>query len=113
MPNPDNIRQAMNRNDPRQRGLIGAAWSLGYFAHFAAGGARRIALGGMAGPFGLVHAPADFPQPWFDQAGGLFPVYHVVRGCARLKGAPMRVVKISAPREVQVLPRRTSCGSAT
>ena len=101
MPNPDNIRQAMNRNDPRQRGLIGAAWSLGYFAHFAAGGARRIALGGMAGPFGLLHAPADFPQPWFDQAGGLFPVYHVVRGCARLKGAPMRVVKISAPREVQ------------
>ncbi len=45
MPNPDNIRQAMNRNDPRQRGLLGAAWSLGYFAHFAAGGARQIALG--------------------------------------------------------------------
>ena len=103
MPNPDNIRQAMNRNDPRQRGLLGAAWSLGYFAHFAAGGARQIALGGAIGPFGLLHAPADFPQPWFDQAGGLFPVYHVVRGLARLKGAPMRALKISAPREVQGL----------
>ena len=57
-PNPDNVRQAMNRNDPRQRGLLGAAWSLGYFAHFAAGGARQIALGGAVGPFGLLHAPA-------------------------------------------------------
>src|SRR5690606_13477607 len=25
--NPDNIRQAMNRNDPRQRGMLGAAWA--------------------------------------------------------------------------------------
>ncbi len=100
-PNPDNIRQAMNRNDPRQRGLIGAAWSLGYFAHFVAGGARQVALGGAVGPFGLLHAPANFPQPWFDKAGGLFPVYHVVRGIARLKGAPMRALSISAPREVQ------------
>jgi hypothetical protein len=90
MPNPDNVRQAMNRNDPRQRGLLGAAWSLGYFAHFAAGGARQIALGGAVGPFGLLHAPADFPQPWFDEAGGLFPVYHVLRGLARLRGAAMR-----------------------
>ena len=85
-PNPDNVRQAMNRNDPRQRGLLGAAWSLGYFAHFAAGGARQIALGGAVGPFGLLHAPADFPQPWFDKAGGLFPVYHVLRGLARAQG---------------------------
>ena len=99
-PNPDNVRQAMNRNDPRQRGLLGAAWSLGYFAHFAAGGARQIALGGAVGPFGLLHAPADFPQPWFDEAGGLFPVYHVVRGLARLRGAPMRALSVSAPREV-------------
>jgi hypothetical protein len=100
-PNPGNIRQAMNRNDPRQRGLLGAAWSLGYFASFAAAGARQIALGGAVGPFGLLHAPADFPQPWFDEAGGLFPVYHVLRGLARLKGAPMRALSISAPREIQ------------
>ena len=100
-PNPDNIRQAMNRNDPRQRGLLGAAWCLGYFGHFAAGGARQIALGGAVGPFGLLHAPADFPQPWFDKAGGLFPVYHVLRGLARLRGAPMRALSVSAPREVQ------------
>ena len=101
MLNPDNVRQAMNRNDPRQRGLLGAAWNLGYFAHFAAGGARQIALGGAVGPFGLLHAPADFPQPWFDEAGGLFPVYHVLRGLARLRGAAMRALSVSAPREIR------------
>ncbi len=37
--NPGNIRQAMNWNDPRQRGLFGAVWNLGYFADFTAGGA--------------------------------------------------------------------------
>jgi hypothetical protein len=100
-PNPRNIRQAMNRNDPRQRGLLGAAWNLAYFAHFARGGAREIALGGGVGPFGLLHTPADYPQPWFDDAGGFFPVYHVVRGLARLHGAPMRAVEISSAREVQ------------
>ena len=99
--NPDNIRQAMNRNDPRQRGLLGAAWNLAYFAHFARGGAREIALGGAVGPFGLLHTAADHAQPGFDGAGGFFPVYHVVRGLARLKNRPMRAIEISAPREVQ------------
>ena len=101
MPNSGNIRQAMNRNDPRQRGLLGAAWNLAYFSHFAGGGARQIALGGAVGPFGLLHASADYPQPWFDEAGGLFPVYHVARGLARLGGAPMRALDISAPRGIQ------------
>ncbi len=100
-PNPGNIRQAMNRNDPRQRGLIGAAWTLAYFAHFARGGARQIAIGGAVGPFGLTYAPADYPQPWFEQNGGLYPVYHVVRGLAGLRDAPMRAVEVSAPREIQ------------
>ena len=97
------IRQAMNRNDPRQRGLLGAAWNLAYFTHFAYGGAQAIALGGAVGPFGLLHAPAAYPQPWFDERGGLFPSFHVVKGLARLKGAPMRRTEISAPRDVQAL----------
>ena len=99
--NPGNIRQAMNRNDPRQRSLLGAAWNLAYFAHFARGGAQAIALGGCVGPFGLLHTPADYPQPGFDGEGGLFPVYHIVRGLAALKGEAMRAVEISAPRNVQ------------
>ena len=88
--NPGNVRQAMSRNDPRQRGLLGAAWALGYFADFAGAGASAIALGGCTGPFGAVSAPTDGPQPWFDRHGGVYPVFHVLRGLARLRGARMR-----------------------
>ena len=103
MANPNNIRQAMNRNDPRQRGLLGAAWNLAYFAHFARGGAHAIALGGGVGPFGAVYTEAPYPQPWFEEHRGLFPVYHVLRGLARLKGRQLRRIEISAPREIQAI----------
>lgn len=103
MANPDNIRQAMNRMDPRQRGLLGAAWHLGYFAHFARGGADWITLGGGVGEFGLVHVPTDYGQPWYDEAGGVYPVFHVFRGLARLGGAPLVDVTCAPGREVQAL----------
>ena len=103
MENPDNIRQAMNRNDPRQRGLLGAAWALGYFAHFARGGAQAITLGGAVGPFGLLFTPEPWPQPWFDHHGGLFPVFHVIRGLARLANAPLREAQVSVPGKLAAL----------
>jgi D-apionolactonase len=103
MDNPDNIRQAMNRMDPRQRGLLGAAWYLGYFAHFARGGADWITLGGGVGEFGLVHVPTDYAQPWFDEAGGVYPAFHVFRGLARLGGAALVEVTCTPAREVQAL----------
>jgi D-apionolactonase len=93
--NPGNIRQAMNFNDPRQRGLLGAAWALGYFARFAAGGASAIALGGTTGAFGLVHVKQSWPQPWFDDEGGVLPMFHVLRGLAALGGKRMRAVEAS------------------
>ena len=85
--NPRNVRQAMNRADPRQRGLLGAAWNLAYFADFARGGADAVALGAGTGPSGVVHDGS--PAPWFDDHGGLYPVFHVLRGLARLRGAQM------------------------
>ncbi|HEY4162291.1 MAG TPA: hypothetical protein VGM59_04455, partial [Dongiaceae bacterium] len=103
MENPNNIRQAMNYNDPRQRGLLGAAWILGYYAHFANGGAEAITFGGTTGAFGLVHAKQTWPQPWYDQAGGLYPAYHVVRGLAGLAGHKMHPVEISLPSKVQAV----------
>ena len=98
--NPGNIRQAMNLNDPRQRSLLGAAWNLGYFARFAYGGAEAISLGGLAGPFGVLHTPASYPQPWYDDHGGLFPVFHVLRGLAGLGGSPLRQLDISNPTQI-------------
>jgi D-apionolactonase len=103
MANPGNIRQAMNGMDPRQRGLFAAAWSVGFVARFAAGGASALTLGGTTGPFGIAYAKADYPQPWFDQNGGLYPVYHAIKGMAALRGRPLIDLAISQPREIQAI----------
>jgi D-apionolactonase len=101
--NPANIRQAMNFNDPRHRGLVGAAWALGFFARFAAGGAAAIALGATTGAFGLLHSAQPWPQPWFDENGGLYPAFHVLRGLAQLGGDTMRAITCSAPSRLQAV----------
>lgn len=109
--NPDNIRQAVNFNDPRQRGIIGAAWHLGYFAAFAQGGAHAIALGAAVGAFGVMWVPSHFPQPWFDGNGGFYPVWHVLRGLARLAGQRVRVLDISVPEKIRGLAVDTRAGA--
>ena len=106
--NPHDFRQAMNRNDPRQRGLIAAAFDVGYFAHMAIGGAKAIALGGLAGPFGTVSSQTPWPQPFFDQSHGLYPVYHVRRTLASLRGANLQSLKIARPRDVMGLSAKTA-----
>ncbi|MCX5517322.1 hypothetical protein OSH10_02640 [Kaistia defluvii] len=106
--NPGNIRQAINFNDPRQRGLLGAAWALGFFARFAEGGASTITLGGTTGAFGLVHAKHDWPQPFFDEAGGVFPMFHVLRGMARLAGRPLR--QVTTPDAIEAIAAETGDG---
>ncbi len=98
--NPDNIRQAMNFNDPRQRGLLGAAWTVAYFAQFALGGAEAVALGAPVGAFGAIHAPTSFPQPWYQENGGFYPLYHPLRGLARLNGKRMRAVESADPARI-------------
>jgi hypothetical protein len=101
MENPRNIRQAMNRNDPRQRALLGAAWTIGYFAHFARFGFSAVAVGGTTGPFGLVYTPQSWPQPWYEAIGGAFPVFHAIRLLSAASGKPLRALDISNPSAVQ------------
>jgi hypothetical protein len=103
MANPGNIRQAMNGMDPRQRGLLVSAWAVGFVGHFAKGGASALTLGGIVGEFGVAYAKAAYPQPWFDENGGLFPVYHVIKGLAALRGLPLIDLAISRPREMQAI----------
>jgi D-apionolactonase len=103
MANPRNIRQAMNGMDPRQRGLFAAAWTVGFVARFAQGGAAALTLGGIVGEFGIAYAKGDYPQPWFDDAGGVYPVFHAVKGLAALHGQPLVDLAISNPREVQAI----------
>ncbi|KAA0970236.1 hypothetical protein FPY71_06810 [Aureimonas fodinaquatilis] len=101
MANPNNIRQAANFNDPRQRGLLGAAWAIGFFSRLAKAHASTITLGGATGAFGLLHAPQDWPQPYFDENGGLFPVYHVVAGLAQMGGSAM--LNVHGPDNVEAI----------
>jgi hypothetical protein len=103
MANPRNIRQAMNGMDPRQRGLFAAAWSVGFTARFAQGGASALTLGGTVGEFGIAYAKGDYPQPWFDEAGGVYPVFHAIKGLAALRGQPLVDLVISNPCDIQAI----------
>ena len=109
-PNPHSGRVAMCRNDPRQRGLLGAAWHLGIAARAAAGGVTSVILGAPTGDHGLLHHPGETPQPWFDEHGGRFPVWHVMRGVYAASGRARRVTEVSVPREVQALAFETETG---
>ncbi len=102
-PNPHNSRVTMVRRDPRQRGLLGAGWHLGYAARMCEGGIDSVILGAAVGDYGLVHTPADIPHPWYDVFGGFYPAYHVIRALYAASGARYRASEISAPRDVQAL----------
>ncbi len=80
LPNPELKRLPMAAADPRQRGLFNAAWTLGFVAAFAAGGAARIAVSAPAGDFGIL------------DADGVWPVFHVLRVAASLQGGEVRAV---------------------
>lgn len=109
-PNPNNGRVTMVRRDPRQRGLLGAAWHLGYGARMCEGGVDSVVLGAAAGDYGLVHTPGDTAQPWYDDSGRVYPPYHVMRALYAASGAPYHTIEISAPRDVQALAFETSGG---
>ncbi len=103
-PNPDNRRVALACMDPRQRGLLGAAWNLGYVAHMARGQVDAVALAAPVGEFGVAYARMDYAQPWFDERGqGVYPVYHVLRGMAAGAGKPMLATTLSDGSVVQAV----------
>jgi hypothetical protein len=109
-PNPNAARVTMTSHDPRQRGLLGAAWHLGYAAHAAASDVDSLALGAPVGGFGLVHTLQGHVQPFYDQAGGVFPAYHVMRALFAASGAATRSCAISEPGLVQALCVETAEG---
>jgi hypothetical protein len=74
---PRGRRICLTDNDPRQRALFAAAWNLGYFAGFAAGGATHIALSELTGPRGM-----------FDGSRST-PLFHLFAALASSRGAAM------------------------
>jgi len=102
--NPNNIRQAMNRVDPRERGLIGAAWYSGYFARAAAAGVDALTLAATSGPSGIIYTKQPHPQPWFDDGSAkVYPNYHIIAGATALAGRDMLAAGSSDARAIQVL----------
>ncbi len=115
-PNPSGGRVALAGMDPRQRGLLGAAWYLGYFAHMAAGGLEAVCLAAPVGEFGVVYARMDWPQPWFDDQAArgqamVYPVYHVLRGLAEGAGRPRLQTTLSNGSAVQAVAWRANGGA--
>lgn len=102
--NPGNIRQAMNRVDPRERALLGAAWYAGYLAHAARAGLAGITLGAAGGPSGIVCIAQPHARPWFEAAlARVHPSWHVIAQHAAAAGRPILASTSSRPRDVQVL----------
>ena len=101
--NPDNIRQAMNRVDPRERGMIGAAWYAGYLAHAARAGVDAVTLAAVAGPSGVIYTVQDHAQPWFDGGeAAVLPSFHVFAGYLARPGK-VHATSSSDGRAVQAL----------
>ena len=107
-PNPDNQRICLVKNDPRQRALFGAAWTLAYIASFAPTGVEAVSLGAPTGPLGLIHRPGSGAAPYYDALRGpaVYPAYHVVSGLTRAAGAKLVRADASVPARVRAFAYR-------
>jgi len=112
-PNPGNVRICLTKLDPRQRGLFGAAWTLGYVATLARSGVDAIALGAATGPLGIVYRKDEHRQPWFDEleTPAVFPAFHVVSRLTHAAGQKLVSVDCSDPQKVQCFAYRDAKGT--
>ncbi|CAN5131550.1 hypothetical protein BH11PSE9_BH11PSE9_38020 [soil metagenome] len=101
-PNPNNERLCLSKSDPRQRGLFGAAWTLGYIASLAPTGVEAVSLGAPTGPLGLIHRRGESALPYYDALTGpsVYPAYHVIAGLTRAAGAELVAATSSSERSV-------------
>lgn len=110
--NTGNGRVCLADMDPRQRGLFGAAWTLGLISAFAEGGAAAIALGAVTGPQGMIYRPGNYSQPHFDgRESGVYPLFHVVSGMAQAQGAKRLATKSADPSIIAAVAYKGKSGS--
>ncbi len=110
--NPNNGRVCLANMDPRQRGLFGAAWTLGYVAALAKGGVDVVSIGAPTGPAGIIARKPGGTQPYFDGLNGpsLYPLYHVIAGLAATSGQGALQTMISDPAIIAALAVQTARG---
>jgi hypothetical protein len=110
--NPNNERVCLSKIDPRQRGIFGAAWSVGYVSAWAKGGVQVVTLGATTGPAGMVYAKTDHAQPYFDDLKGtaVYPVYHLIKDLAQADGTKQIAIEISDEGKVAALAYKAKSG---
>jgi hypothetical protein len=110
--NPGNGRVCLADMDPRQRGLFGAAWTLGYAAALASGGLAALTLGAATGPAGMIYRRSNHAQPYFDDVGApaVYPLYHVIAGLAAAGGSRLLATRSAAPGKVAAIAYRDKAG---
>jgi hypothetical protein len=110
--NPNNERVCLSKIDPRQRGIFGAAWSVGYVSAWAKGGVQVVTLGATTGPAGMVYAETAHAQPYFDGLKGtaVYPVYHLLKDLAAADGAKLIATEIGDEGKIAALAYRGAAG---
>jgi len=110
--NPNNERVCLSKIDPRQRGIFGAAWSVGYVSAWAKGGVEVVTLGATTGPAGMVYAKTEHAQPYFDGLKGtaVYPVYHLIADLAQASGAKRIATEIGDESKIAALAYRGASG---
>ena len=101
--------------DPRQMSLFAAAWTLGSIAGLASAGVQSATYYEPAGLRGAMDASAlgDRPRGFARVAGGVYPLYHVLRDvCAFAGGTVLRSV-VSDPLDIAALALRAGPRRAT
>ena len=96
--NPGDLRVCLADNDPRHRGLFGAAWTLGYVAALAYAGVEQVSAGAATGPRGTIYQRGRHKQPYFDSLNGaaIYPLYHVLASLASARGSKLREASTDA-----------------
>ncbi|MBW8836433.1 MAG: hypothetical protein JF605_15525, partial [Burkholderia sp.] len=110
--NPNNEKVCLSKIDPRQRGIFGAAWSVGYVSAWAKGGVPVVTLGATTGPAGMVYTKTAHAQPYFDDVKGtaVYPVYHLIADLARADGAKLIATEIGDEGKIAALAYKDKSG---
>ncbi|WP_201747149.1 hypothetical protein [Glaciimonas sp. PCH181] len=118
MPNPDGQRIPMASSDPRQQGLFGAAWLLGYAAQVADAGLEVLTLGALMGPLGLLghnhdQEPASDHDHSSDNTLRRYPAFHIVAGLAKLAEATLIACDTTQPDKILAIAGVDRLGQTT
>lgn len=97
--NPAGVRKAMAQDDPRHRGLFGAAWLAAAVATTDEQAVEAMALAAPTGPFGVVDASASGTT-------ALRPCYHFLRALAAMRHG-QRLVALGLDPAVRLLASRS------